>query len=137
MPRFITLIQKLASAGARGPVYFGCAWKKGSGALDTWFMRAAMCMCMFLFPADEQPGCVAFRDTVSVSLTTGQVKPCLWPMKKKGEGRRNGSFGHKLNSRAWANLTDLPIIVFRSPMEFCPFSFRAYTHPLEIHCAVK
>ena len=55
--------------------------------------------------------------------------------EEKGEGRRNGRFGHKLNSRAWANLTDLPIIVFRSPMEFCPLGFRAYTDPLEIHWA--
>ena len=44
---------------------------------------------------------------------------------------------HKLNSRAWANLTDLPTIAFRLPMLFWRFAFGAYTDPLEIHCAVK
>ena len=48
-----------------------------------------------------------------------------------------GRFRHKLNSRAWANLTDLPIIAFRSPTEFCRLSFRAYADPWEIHCAVN
>ena len=37
----------------------------------------------------------------------------------------------------WANLTDLPIIAFASPIEFCRLGFRAHTDPLEIHCAVN
>ena len=42
---------------------------------------------------------------------------------------------HKFNSRAWANLTDLPLIAFGSPIEFCRFGFRAHTDPSEIHWA--
>ena len=73
-------------------------------------------------------------------LTSAGARPgrpwlCLEEEEEKGEGRRNGRSHYKLNSRAWANLTDLPTIASRSPMAFCLFGFRAYIDPLEIHWA--
>ena len=103
-------------------------------------MDAATVIERYQGRGDEAEG--ASRSSRSAARSAGARPGVPWLCLEEGEeekeeGRRNGRFGHKLNSRAWANLTDLPIIVFRSPIEFCPLGFRAYTDPLEIHCAVK
>jgi len=46
-----------------------------------------------------------------------------------------GRLGYRPNSRAWANLTDLPIIAFQVANGICCFVVRVYTDPLEIHWA--